>query len=52
MGQEETRMMLSNKPIEKITRNFFDFQYVIGKGGFGKVKKIYNIIIIIIIIKI
>ena len=39
MGQEETRIMLSNKPIEKITRNFFDFQYVIGKGGFGKVKK-------------
>ena len=24
----------------KINRNFFDFQYIIGKGGFGKVIKI------------
>jgi hypothetical protein len=38
MGQDEARIALSNKPLEKLTRNFFDFQYVIGKGGFGKVK--------------
>ena len=24
----------------KITRNFFDFKYVIGRGGFGKVWKV------------
>ena len=38
MGQDEARLALSNKPFDKITRNYFDFQYVIGKGGFGKVK--------------
>ena len=35
MGQDEARLALSNKPLDKITRNYFDF---IGKGGFGKVK--------------
>ena len=40
MGQEEARLALSNKQIDKITRNNFEFQYVIGKGGFGKVKSI------------
>ena len=38
MGQEEIKDEYSeNNSIEKISRNFFDFQYVIGKGGFGKV---------------
>ena len=38
MGQEEIKDGYSeNNRIEKISRNFFDFQYVIGKGGFGKV---------------
>ena len=37
MGQEEAQNAPSNNKIEKISRNFFDFQYVIGKGGFGKV---------------
>ena len=37
MGQEEDQCdYLDNRP-EKISRNLFDFQYVIGKGGFGKV---------------
>ena len=45
MGQDEVQYALSdNKQFEKISRNFFDFQYVIGKGGFGKVNNnIYNI---------
>ena len=25
-----------------LTRNTFDFQYVVGKGGFGKVWKVYH----------
>ena len=33
MGQDEARLALSNKPLEKITRNFFDFQYVIVRFG-------------------
>ena len=37
MGQEEQQYNSSENKIEKISRNFFDFQYVIGKGGFGKV---------------
>ena len=38
MGQEEIKDEYSeNNRLEKISRNFFDFQYVIGKGGFGKV---------------
>ena len=37
MGQEELQNEYSKNRTEKITRNFFDFQYVIGKGGFGKV---------------
>ena len=49
MGQEELQNEYSKNRTEKITRNFFDFQYVIGKGGFGKVclnnnKSIYFII--------
>jgi serine/threonine protein kinase len=40
MGQEEARLALSNKQIDKITRNNFEFQYIIGKGGFGKVWKV------------
>jgi len=36
MGQEEYELS-DNNHLEKISRNFFDFQYVIGKGGFGKV---------------
>ena len=41
MGQEEGQYDFSDNRIEKISRNLFDFQYVIGKGGFGKV--IYNL---------
>jgi hypothetical protein len=37
MGQEEEYALSGNHHLEKISRNFFDFQYVIGKGGFGKV---------------
>ena len=39
MGQEEAAQygFSNNNYLEKISRNFFDFQYVIGKGGFGKV---------------
>ena len=42
MGQDEAQYALNENCLEKISRNFFDFQYVIGKGGFGKV----NIIIL------
>ena len=47
MGQEESQHKFSeNTHLEKISRNFFDFQYVIGKGGFGKVNpKIYIILL-------
>jgi hypothetical protein len=38
MGQEEVKLALSNKQSDKLTRNYFDFKYVIGKGGFGKVR--------------
>ena len=37
MGQEETRLALLNKEPKKITRNNFEFQSLIGKGGFSKV---------------
>lgn len=37
MGQEEGQFDFNDTRIEKISRNLFDFQYVIGKGGFGKV---------------
>ena len=47
MGQEEHQLyMVSSENYSniKINRNFFDFQYIIGKGGFGKVTyKLYNI---------
>ena len=36
MGQEEYNNYINYRN-EKISRNLFDFQYVIGKGGFGKV---------------
>ena len=43
MGQEEGEFGPSENRIEKISRNLFDFQYVIGKGGFGKVNNnLYN----------
>ena len=32
----------NSKNIETLSKNNFDFQYVIGKGGFGKVKKNLN----------
>ncbi len=32
----------NNRNREKITRNHFDFMYVIGRGGFGKVWKVYS----------
>ena len=40
MGQEELQFNDEDDENYKrglLTRNFFDFQYVIGKGGFGKV---------------
>ena len=40
MGQEEQFMSMittDNFSSRKINRHFFDFQYIIGKGGFGKV---------------
>ena len=55
MGQEEHQLyMLSTENYSniKINRNFFEFQYIIGKGGFGKVNnKFYNIILFILSIK-
>ncbi len=45
MGQEEEKLRLGALEIYKtgkLNRNFFDFQYVIGKGGFGKVSLNYN----------
>ena len=41
MGQEEGQFDFNDTRIEKISRNLFDFQYVIGKGGFGKVIHIF-----------
>ena len=38
MGQEESQNALPYY-LEKITHNYFDFLYVIGKGGFGKVNQ-------------
>ena len=46
MGQDEDQTEYTETKKEKIYRNFFDFQYIIGKGGFGKVNKEYNIIYI------
>ena len=37
MEHENEQLEYSINKVEKISRNFFDFQYVIGKGGFGKV---------------
>jgi len=37
MEQKEEQIDSPVNKVEKISRNFFDFQYVIGKGGFGKV---------------
>ena len=43
MGQEEGQFDYIDNRTEIISRNLFDFQYVIGKGGFGKViNNIYN----------
>jgi hypothetical protein len=47
MGQEEQLISMittDNYSSGKINRHFFDFQYIIGKGGFGKVThKLYLI---------
>ena len=57
MGQDEHQLnmgtmgTLENYANGKINRNFFDFQYIIGKGGFGKVIHNYIINIIIILYK-
>ncbi len=43
MGQKELQFNGETDENYKrglLTRNFFDFQYVIGKGGFGKVSLI------------
>jgi len=40
MGQDEVgKGDGENLDIGKLSRNYFDFQYVIGKGGFSKVNK-------------
>ena len=57
MGQDEHQLSMGtmgtseNYTNGKINRNFFDFQYIIGKGGFGKVINNYIIYIIIILYK-
>ena len=35
--QKDSQTLITNKNTD-ITKNNFEFQYVIGKGGFGKVK--------------
>ena len=45
MGQEEqfiSMITTDNFSSRKINRYFFDFQYIIGKGGFGKVLHILS----------
>ena len=37
MGVEESAIALKDIAVNKVNRNFFEFQYVVGKGGFGKV---------------
>ena len=37
MGIEESAIALKDIAVNKVNRNFFEFQYVVGKGGFGKV---------------
>ena len=47
MGQEEHQLyMVSSENYSniKINRHFFEFQYIIGKGGFGKVNNKSHII--------
>jgi hypothetical protein len=48
MGQEEGQLSRGNNEIYqsngKINRHFFEFQYIIGKGGFGKVNNKSHII--------
>ena len=45
MGQEEGQLSRAGDEIYqtkgKINRHFFEFQYVVGKGGFGKVTNNY-----------
>ena len=36
--QKDSQTLITNKNPDIITKNNFEFQYVIGKGGFGKVK--------------
>ena len=36
--QKDSQTLITNKNTDIITKNNFEFQYVIGKGGFGKVK--------------
>ena len=38
--QKDSQTLITNKNPDIITKNNFEFQYVIGKGGFGKVKYI------------
>ena len=45
MGQEEGQLSRAGDETYqtkgKINRHFFEFQYVVGKGGFGKVTNKY-----------
>ena len=43
MGHEEGAFRPSENRIEKMYRNLFDFEYVIGTGGFGQVINIQYI---------
>ncbi len=52
MGQDEHKLgvgSMENLQNRNITRNYFDFLYIIGKGGFGKVCLNNNKIIYFII---
>ena len=49
MGVEESAIALKDIAVNKVNRNFFEFQYVVGKGGFGKVYfYLYYVLIYII----
>ena len=42
MGNCQFKTETEQENIKKITKNDFTFEYVIGRGGFGKVWKVEN----------